>query len=139
MIYPVAGKSHPVMQSKSKNLRCEHMEDPLGIDAGNVRFYKRPPGYHDQIEELRVYSFSPSVLPIMKLPRHLLGSVALCLSFTVCTAPIDALQSGFLIPPDYAKLQTWWHWIDGNEHDALQLSGFLSPVVIRTYTKAAIR
>ena len=29
-------------------------------------------------------------------------------------APIDPLAAGFLNPPDSAKPQTWWHWMNGN-------------------------
>lgn len=29
-------------------------------------------------------------------------------------AAADALESGFLNPPDSAKPQTWWHWMNGN-------------------------
>ncbi|MGO8927676.1 MAG: glycosyl hydrolase [Limisphaerales bacterium] len=29
-------------------------------------------------------------------------------------APTDPLESGFLSPPDSAKPQTWWHWMNGN-------------------------
>jgi hypothetical protein len=48
-----------------------------------------------------------------KLPR-LLGSVALTLALTAAAAPTDPLQDGFLNPPDSAKPQTWWHWMNGN-------------------------
>ena len=51
---------------------------------------------------------------MMKLPRFLPGSAALCLAFTVAAASIDPLQSGFLNPPDSARPQTWWHWMNGN-------------------------
>jgi hypothetical protein len=26
----------------------------------------------------------------------------------------DALEDGFLRPPDSAKPHTWWHWMNGN-------------------------
>ncbi|HEV2435485.1 MAG TPA: glycosyl hydrolase [Verrucomicrobiae bacterium] len=29
-------------------------------------------------------------------------------------APTDLLESGFLHPPDSARPQTWWHWMNGN-------------------------
>jgi hypothetical protein len=29
-------------------------------------------------------------------------------------APTDPLETGFLHPPDSAKPQTWWHWMNGN-------------------------
>ena len=28
--------------------------------------------------------------------------------------PTDPLESGFLNPPDSARPQTWWHWMNGN-------------------------
>ena len=48
----------------------------------------------------------------MKTSRLLLGSVWLCLVLTVSAA--DPLETGFLYPPDSAKPQTWWHWMNGN-------------------------
>ena len=51
---------------------------------------------------------------MMKLPRPLLGSAALCLALTASAAPTDPLETGFLNPPDSAKPQTWWHWMNGN-------------------------
>ena len=30
------------------------------------------------------------------------------------TAPADPLRAGFANPPDEAKPQTWWHWMNGN-------------------------
>ncbi|HTL71986.1 MAG TPA: glycosyl hydrolase, partial [bacterium] len=48
---------------------------------------------------------------MMKLPRILIGSAALCL---VLNAVADPLETGFLNPPDAAKPQTWWHWMNGN-------------------------
>ena len=49
-----------------------------------------------------------------KLPRLLLVSAALGLALTATAATNDPLQSGFLNPPDSAKPQTWWHWMNGN-------------------------
>jgi hypothetical protein len=49
----------------------------------------------------------------MKLSR-LISPAAICVALTVSAAPIDPLQSGFLNPPDTAKPQTWWHWMNGN-------------------------
>jgi len=46
---------------------------------------------------------------MMKLPRLLLGSTALCLALNANAA--DPLETGFFNPPDSAKPQTWWHWI----------------------------
>jgi hypothetical protein len=35
-------------------------------------------------------------------------------AITVAAAPVDVLETGFLAPPDSAKPQTWWHWMNGN-------------------------
>ncbi len=48
---------------------------------------------------------------MMKLPRLLIGSAWLCLALTTSATP---LETGFLNPPDTAKPQTWWHWMNGN-------------------------
>ncbi len=48
---------------------------------------------------------------MMKLPRLLIGSAALCLALAAAAEPLD---TGFLTPPDAAKPQTWWHWMNGN-------------------------
>ena len=50
----------------------------------------------------------------MKLSRVLFSSVWLCLVLTAAAASTDPLESGFLNPPDSAKPQTWWHWMNGN-------------------------
>ena len=39
---------------------------------------------------------------------------AVLLSLAASAAPTDSLESGFLNPPDSAKPQTWWHWMNGN-------------------------
>ncbi|HTI97930.1 MAG TPA: glycosyl hydrolase [Dongiaceae bacterium] len=39
---------------------------------------------------------------------------SLLMTFTVAAAPPDALEAGFRNPPDTAKPQTWWHWMNGN-------------------------
>jgi hypothetical protein len=44
----------------------------------------------------------------------LLGTAWLCLLFNTSAAPADSLEAGFLNPPDSAKPQTWWHWMNGN-------------------------
>ena len=41
-----------------------------------------------------------------------LGAAWLCLNLTATAA--DSLDAGFLNPPDSAKPQTWWHWMNGN-------------------------
>ena len=46
----------------------------------------------------------------------LLCSLA-CLSLPLvagAAAPADLLETGFQRPPDSAKPQTWWHWMNGN-------------------------
>ena len=53
-------------------------------------------------------------LSLMKSPRLLLASVLLGLVLTAAAAPGDPLADGFLTPPDSAKPQTWWHWMNGN-------------------------
>ena len=45
-------------------------------------------------------------------PSRLFGSLALCLA--VAAAAAGPLETGFLNPPDSAKPQTWWHWMNGN-------------------------
>jgi hypothetical protein len=50
----------------------------------------------------------------MKLLRFLSGSAWLSLILTTSAAPTDPLESGFLNPPDSARPQTWWHWMNGN-------------------------
>ncbi len=50
----------------------------------------------------------------MKSPRLLLASFLVGLAFIASAAPGDPLESGFLNPPDSAKPQTWWHWMNGN-------------------------
>jgi hypothetical protein len=55
-----------------------------------------------------------SILTILKLLRLLLVSAPLCLVVAVSAAPNDPLQSGFFNPPNSAKPQTWWHWMNGN-------------------------
>jgi hypothetical protein len=41
----------------------------------------------------------------------LLSSLLIALA---AAAPVDVLESGFRSPPDSAKPQTWWHWMNGN-------------------------
>ena len=50
----------------------------------------------------------------MKLSPVLFSSALLCLRLTASTAIAASLASGFLNPPDSAKPQTWWHWMNGN-------------------------
>ena len=49
----------------------------------------------------------------MKLPLFIALAASLCLALTVAADP-DALETGFQHPPDSAKPQTWWHWMNGN-------------------------
>jgi hypothetical protein len=51
---------------------------------------------------------------IVKLPRLLPSSAWLCLILTASAASTDSLETGFLNPPDSARPQTWWHWMNGN-------------------------
>ncbi len=48
-----------------------------------------------------------------KLHLVILMSV-LFISFIVPTARVDELVKGFENPPDSARPQTWWHWMNGN-------------------------
>ena len=36
------------------------------------------------------------------------------MTLTLCAAQADSLETGFRNPPDSAKPQTWWHWMNGN-------------------------
>lgn len=36
------------------------------------------------------------------------------ITFATAAALADPLEAGFLNPPDSAKPQTWWHWMNGN-------------------------
>ncbi len=46
-----------------------------------------------------------SLLPVVTLVLFVLAGHA---------TPTDSLESGFLNPPDSARPQTWWHWMNGN-------------------------
>ena len=50
----------------------------------------------------------------MKSKHLFLTSACLLLAFVAAAAPTDPLEKGFLNPPDSAKPQTWWHWMNGN-------------------------
>ena len=50
----------------------------------------------------------------VKLPRLITASLLFCRVFTASAAPADPLATGFQNPPDSAKPQTWWHWMNGN-------------------------
>lgn len=51
----------------------------------------------------------------MKTKRILfLSLLTILFAFAAAAAPADPLESGFLNPPDSAKPQTWWHWMNGN-------------------------
>ena len=39
---------------------------------------------------------------------------AVWFALAASAAPTDPLETGFLNPPDSAKPQTWWHWMNGN-------------------------
>lgn len=36
------------------------------------------------------------------------------MGFALTAAAADPLETGFVSPPDSAKPQTWWHWMNGN-------------------------
>jgi hypothetical protein len=50
----------------------------------------------------------------MKWSYFLVGAAGLCAALTVSAAPTDPLESGFLNPPNSARPETWWHWMNGN-------------------------
>ncbi|MEJ0089054.1 MAG: glycosyl hydrolase [Limisphaerales bacterium] len=50
----------------------------------------------------------------MKLIHPILASTCLCLVFSASAVHADSLETGFLNPPNSAKPQTWWHWMNGN-------------------------
>ena len=51
----------------------------------------------------------------MKSNRFFLSVLALVMfAFAASADPADLLEGGFLNPPDSAKPQTWWHWMNGN-------------------------
>src|SRR5882724_3046671 len=50
----------------------------------------------------------------MKFIRTLLVAAGLGFSFTFTATAADAIESGFHHPPDSARPQTWWHWMNGN-------------------------
>ena len=50
----------------------------------------------------------------MKFIRTLLVAVGLGFAFTLTVSAADPIESGFHHPPDSARPQTWWHWMNGN-------------------------
>src|SRR5271156_5898528 len=51
----------------------------------------------------------------MKSNQILLAVLASILfTLAASAAPDDPLETGFFNPPDSAKPQTWWHWMNGN-------------------------
>jgi hypothetical protein len=51
----------------------------------------------------------------MNSNRNILaGLAAVLFAIAASAAPTDSLEAGFLNPPDSAKPQTWWHWMNGN-------------------------
>jgi len=50
----------------------------------------------------------------MKKLQLIIGAVSLFLVLTATAAPADSLESGFLNPPESAKPETWWQWMNGN-------------------------
>ena len=48
-------------------------------------------------------------------PTYLLcAATSLCLAMAASAEPMDSLAKGFVSPPNSAKPQTWWHWMNGN-------------------------
>ena len=47
----------------------------------------------------------------MDMRSHFLGATLLCLAITTSAASLD---DSFQNPPDSARPQTWWHWMNGN-------------------------
>ena len=47
-----------------------------------------------------------------RLRGQFAGFGMMCFALAVTAA--DSLETGFLNPPDSAKPQTWWHWMNGN-------------------------
>src|SRR5258708_16938495 len=50
----------------------------------------------------------------MKFIRTLLVAAGLGFAFTLTVSAADPIESGFEHPPDSARPQTWWHWMNGN-------------------------
>lgn len=50
----------------------------------------------------------------MKRLHIFLVCACFSLASVASAAPTDALESGFQNPPESAKPQTWWHWMNGN-------------------------
>ncbi len=50
----------------------------------------------------------------MKPPCSLFPAIWLCLALAASAASTDSLENDFHNPPDSAKPQTWWHWMNGN-------------------------
>ena len=48
------------------------------------------------------------------MKRFFLITILTSLGLAASAAPVDPLETGFLNPPDSAKPQTWWHWMNGN-------------------------
>jgi hypothetical protein len=49
------------------------------------------------------------------IPSHFFfGSMALLFASSAFAISADSLETGFLNPPESAKPQTWWHWMNGN-------------------------
>ena len=49
--------------------------------------------------------------------KKILPLAALCLTLAACSSPrtdIGTLAEGFQNPPQEARPQVWWHWMDGN-------------------------
>jgi hypothetical protein len=74
----------------------------------------------------------------MNLPRLLSGLPGLLLALSLSAAPNDPLESGFRNPPDSARPQTWWHWMNGNitkagitaDLEAMKQSGIAGATIV---------
>ena len=51
---------------------------------------------------------------ILKKLQLIIGAASLGLVLTASAAPNDPLESGWLNPPESAKPETWWQWMNGN-------------------------
>src|SRR2546428_14160088 len=51
---------------------------------------------------------------IVKLGSLLLALTVFLMLRAHGQSSVDALESGFLNPPDSAKPRVWWHWMNGN-------------------------
>jgi hypothetical protein len=60
------------------------------------------------------YFFGPMQTPATRLPRFFGVLISSILLVQGGAQGADLLEAGFQSPPDSAKPQTWWHWMNGN-------------------------